>query len=145
MLEQAADLNSNLCVLLIDFEKAFDSLHRETFWKIEMLYRDFHWKVICRNQLTDSFRVQTGVKQGCIFLPFLFVLAIDWLMRQTNEGQNKGIQWTLTTSLEDLVFADDINMLLSRPTDIQDKSDRFTTLASQLAINIQVKKISHHK
>ena len=145
MLEQGADLNSNLCVLLIDFEKAFDSLHRETFWKIEMLYRDFHCKVICGNQLTDSFRVQTGVKQGCIFLPFLFVLAIDWLMRQTNEGQNKGIQWTLTTSLEDLVFTDDINMLLSHPTDIQDKSDRFTTLASQLAINIQVKKISHHK
>ena len=105
----------------------------------QMLYRDFHCKVICGNQLTDSFKVQTGVKQGCILSPFLFVLAMDWLMRQTNEGQNRGIQWTLTSSLEDLVFAD-ISTLSSRHRDIQDKSDRLTTLESQLGMNIQVKK-----
>ena len=140
-------------MLFIDFEKTFDSLHRETLWKIlrgygfpmkidiiQMLYRDFHCKVICGNQLTDSFKVQTGVKQGCILSPFLFVLAMDWLMRQTNKGQNRGIQWTLTSSLEDLVFADDISMLSSRHRDIQDKSDRLTTLVSQLGMNIQVKK-----
>ena len=154
ILEQAAEWNSNLYVLFIDFEKAFDSLYRETLWKIlrgygfpikivniiQMLYRDFHCKVICRNQLTDSFKVQIGVKQGCILSPFLLVLAVDWLMRQTNEGQNRGIQWTLTSSLEDLVFADDISMLSSRHRDIQDKSDRLITLASQLGMNIQVKK-----
>ena len=61
------------------------------------------------------------------------------MMRQTNEGQNRGIQWTLTSSLEDLVFAD-ISMLSSRHRDIQDKSDRLTTLALQLGMNIQVKK-----
>ena len=141
-------------MLFIDFEKAFDSLHQETLWKIlkgygfpmkivniiQMLYRGFHGKVICGNQLTDSFKVQTGVKQGCILSPFLFVLAMDWLMRQTSEGQNRGIQWTLTSSLEDLVFADNISMLSSRHRDIQDKSDRLTTLASQLGMNIQVKK-----
>ena len=154
ILEQAAEWNSNLYVLFIDFEKAFDSLHRETLWKIlrgygfpmkivniiQMLYRDFHFKVICGNQLTDSFKIQTGVKQGCILSPSLFVVAMDWLMRQTNEGQNRGVQWTPTSSLEDLVFADDISILSSRHRDIQDKSDRLTTLASQLGMNIQVEK-----
>ena len=57
------------------------------------------------------------------------------MMRQTNEGQNRGIQSTLTSSLEDLVFADDISMLSSRHRDIQDKSDRLTTLASHLRHN----------
>ena len=113
---EAAEWNvqQSLYILFIDLEKVFDSLHQETLWKIlrgygfpmktvnviQMLFRDFHCKVICGNQLTDSFRVQTVVKQGCILLPFLYVLAMDWLMRQTNEGQNRGIQGTFTTSLE---------------------------------------------
>ena len=76
ILEQAAEWNSSLYVLFIDFEKAFDSLHRETLWKIlrgygfpmkivniiQMLYRDFHCKVICGNQLTETAKVQLNPK-----------------------------------------------------------------------------------
>ena len=72
--------------------------------------------------------------------PLTFSLRSCNGLRQTNEGQNRGIQWTVTSSLEDLVFADDISMLSSRHRDIQDKSDRLTTLASQLGMNVQVKK-----
>ena len=101
ILEQAAESNSNLYVLFIDFEKALNSLHRETLWKILRGYGFpmkivniiavqglFHCKVICGNQLTDSFKVQTGVKQGCILSSFLFFLAMDWLMRHTNTTNN---------------------------------------------------------
>ena len=51
----------------------------------------------------------------------------EWLGND-DEGQNMGIQWTLTSSLEDLVFVDDINMLSSRHRDIQDKSERLQHL-----------------
>ena len=43
--------------------------------------------------------------------PFLFLQVIDWIMRQTTEKHGDGIQWTLTTRLEDLNFADDIALL----------------------------------
>ena len=32
--EQAAEWISNLYLLFVDYEKAFDSVHRETLWKI---------------------------------------------------------------------------------------------------------------
>ena len=85
---------------------------------IQVLYmfKDFRCTVICGNQLTDSFRVQTGVKQECILSPFLFILAMDLLMGHTNKGQSRGIQWRLTSSLEDLVFADDTDQFAVKPS-----------------------------
>ena len=44
---------------------------------------------------------------------------MDWLMRQTNAGQSRSIQWTLTSSLEDLVFADNtVHPQLSEQADL---------------------------
>ena len=41
-------------------------------------------RVVHAGQLTDSFMVKTGVRQGCRLSSFLFLLAIDWIMRLTN-------------------------------------------------------------
>ena len=38
IVEQAIEWNSNLYLWLIDFEKAFDSVHRDTIWKIMRSY-----------------------------------------------------------------------------------------------------------
>jgi hypothetical protein len=34
IIEQASEWRSNLYILFVDYEKAFDSVHRETLWKI---------------------------------------------------------------------------------------------------------------
>ena len=65
----------------------------------------------CNAALTDAFSVTTGVKQGCILSPFLFILGIDWVLRQVTSGVRRGIRWTLTSVLEDLDYADDIVLL----------------------------------
>ena len=88
---------------------------------IKCIYRDFECKVICNNQLTDSF---TGVKQRCILSPFLFTVAMDWLMKVTTTFSRRGFRWTHTTYLENLDYADDISLLSSRQRDIQEKTDR---------------------
>ncbi|PVD27885.1 hypothetical protein C0Q70_10460 [Pomacea canaliculata] len=89
-LEQSNEWNTLLYINFIDLEKAFDSIHRESLWKIlrhygvpaklvqviAMLYSDFKSQVVCDTELTDSFNVSTGVKQGCVLSPFLFILAI---------------------------------------------------------------------
>ena len=80
-----------------------------------MLYSDFKSQVIWDTALTDAFSVTMGVKQGCILSPFLFILGIDWVLRQVTSGVRKGIRWTLTSVLEDLDYADDI--LDCSPTD----------------------------
>ena len=43
--------------------------------------------------LSEPFEVKTGVRQGCLLSPFLFLLAIDWIMRSVTDTPNNGIQW----------------------------------------------------
>ena len=51
-------------------------------------------RVIHAGQLTDSFMVKTGVRQGCLLSLFCFLLAVDWVMKKTTENIRNGIQWT---------------------------------------------------
>ncbi len=64
----------------IDYEKAFDSLDRDTLWKlwrhygipekiitiIQNNYQATSCKVLHAGQLSESFEVKTGVRQGCL-------------------------------------------------------------------------------
>ena len=81
---------------------------------IKILYTDVQSQVACNSHMSDSFSVKSGVKQGCNLSPFLFTLAIDWLMTEITKNGNRGIRWTLTSILEDLDYADDIGLLSSR-------------------------------
>jgi glycosyltransferase A (GT-A) superfamily protein (DUF2064 family) len=42
--------------------------------------------------------------------PFLFLLAIDWVIKTYTAQKQNGIQWTLWTQLDDLDFADDLDL-----------------------------------
>ena len=91
---------------------------------VEIMYEDFECSVLDEGEQTRWFKITTGVKQGCVMSGFLFLLAVDWVMRRTTEGQRNGIRWNFTTTLEDLDFADDIVLLSSKHQQIQDKTNR---------------------
>ena len=59
---------------------------------IKESYEGMACQVVHGGQLTHRFNVKTGVRQGCLLSLFLFLLAIDWVMRQTTDGQRDGIQ-----------------------------------------------------
>ena len=52
-------------------------------------YEDMAYRVVHEGQVTDSFMVKTGVRQGCLLSPFLFLLAIDWIMKKTTTKLKK--------------------------------------------------------
>ena len=157
ILEQSQEWNSPIYANFIDFQKAFDSVHRDSLWKIllhygvpnklvnvvKMLYRDSSAQVLCDGTLTDVFQVRTGVKQGCVLSPFLFSLAIDWIMTNTINYNNRGIQWSLTEKLEDLDFADDIVLLAHRYIDMQEKTNDMTNKARQIGLELNRSKTKH--
>ena len=154
ILEQTHEWNSPLYIAFIDFEKAFDSLHRESLWKIlrsygipqklvnviQALYENFECRVINDNKLTEPFQVNTGVKQGCILSPTLFSLAIDWIMVRTLGNRRTGIQWSLTSILEDLDYADDLGLLSSRHQDIQQKTETLSSIANTIGLKVNEQK-----
>ena len=138
IIEQVIEWNSNLYICFVDFEKAFDSVHRETLWKllkiygipdklvnmIKAMYRNSKCAVIDGIETLQWFDVKSGVKQECVMSGLLFLIVVDWIMTKTVENDNNGIRWNFTTVLEDIDFADDLALLPSTKTHIQKKVDR---------------------
>ena len=142
--------NSQLIVNFLDYEKAFDSIDRATLWKIlrhngipekmvhliKSMYEGTSCRVVHDGQLTDSFDIKTGVRQGCLLSPFLFILAIDWLMKETTRGRRNGIQWTPWTQLDDLDFADDLALLSHTREQMQEKTSVLNSLSRSVGLRI---------
>jgi len=154
ILEQVNEWNATLYIHFIDFEKAFDSIHRDSLWIIMRQYgipqkliqmvktmcEDFQCSVIVDNETTDWFPVITGVKQGCCMSGFLFLLVIDWVMRRTVEGERNGIRWDFMNMLEDLDFADDIALLSATMNHLQHKTKRLEDNAAKVGLKLNGQK-----
>ena len=78
---------------------------------IKNTYTRMQSKIIHEGKLTEPFEITTGVRQGCLLSPLLFLLAVDWIMRQATSNRRNGIQWTLLEQLDDPDIADDIALL----------------------------------
>lgn len=96
--EQCLEWNTSLYINFIDFKKAFDSLDGELLWALMRHYGIPEYINIIRTTYygMTPFRVITGVRQGCLLSPFLFLLAVDWVMKETTKGRRNSIQWNLT-------------------------------------------------
>jgi hypothetical protein len=154
IVEQSLEWNSSLYINFIDFEKAFDSVDRESLWRllrhygiptkivnlIKKSYEAMSCRVIHGGQLSNSFQVQTGVRQGCLLSPFLFLLAIDWIMRKSTSEKRNGIQWTLFKQLDDLDFADDLALLSHTYQQMQEKTNLVSSTAMDIGLNVNINK-----
>ncbi|XP_071854542.1 uncharacterized protein [Apostichopus japonicus] len=94
-------------------------------------------------ETTECFHVTSGIKQECVMSGFLFLLAIDWMMKRVLAGERRGIRWRFTTQLEDLDFADDIALLSARHDHIQKKTEKVEEMAGRIGLNKNVKKCKH--
>ena len=114
--------------------------HYEVPEKITNLIRNSYEGLTCRvvhgGQLTDAFQVQTGVRQGCLLSPFLFLLAIDWVMKTSTAKKRNGIQWSPWTQLDDLDFADDLALLSHTQHQMQEKTSTVSENSAKLGLNI---------
>lgn len=83
---------------------------------IRVFYDGFQARVLQEGEMTGSFSMNTGVRQGCLLSPLLFFMALDWVSRQAFGNNKTGIQFTLLKKLEDLDFADDMVLLSQKIT-----------------------------
>ena len=154
IVEQSLEWQTPLYTVFVDFQKAFDSVDRDVIWRllnhygfpakfvniIQQMYEDATCQVIHDGKLTEPFTVQTGVRQGCLLSSTIFLVVVDWVMRQSTAGQKTGIQWTFTRQLEDLDFADDISLLSHRQQDAQEKLWRVAEEAGKTGLQINIGK-----
>lgn len=69
--------------------------------------------------------------------PILFLVTINWIMRNTISNKPRGIQWTPFSLLKDFDFADDLATLSSKRENLQEKMDRLNKYAKQAALKPQ--------
>ncbi|BHF81367.1 hypothetical protein SprV_0702449700 [Sparganum proliferum] len=118
-------------VCFIDFAATFDSVHRESLWRIlaldeipakiiamiKVYYRSTTALIPVHNNLSEPFGIRSGVRQGCILSPILFNYAIDWVIGRALHEVD-GVEFALIHQLTELDYADDIALLVSSFCDL---------------------------
>jgi Reverse transcriptase (RNA-dependent DNA polymerase)/Domain of unknown function (DUF6451) len=154
ILEQSAEWNATLYALFVDYEVAFDSVDRDSIWialknrgvpdkiinLIKKLYDGFKCRVLHNGQQTDPFITISGVRQGCLLSPLLFLLVLDEVLSNTLDNKRRGILWKLTEVLEDLDYADDIALLSHKHSDMQSKIDDLVLESAKCGLKVNVSK-----
>ncbi len=87
LMERRLEFRQGLLAAYVDLKKAFDSMHHGTLWDILRvrgipsgiiiglitgLYSGTASAVKCGSSISDFFRVNSGVRQGCVLAPSLF-------------------------------------------------------------------------
>ena len=89
--------------------------------------------------MSEPFPVRTGVRQGCILSPIMFLIVIDAVMRNVTRDRRRGIRWGLVGRLEDLDFADDLCLLSEAHGEMQTKFEVLIKEAGKVGLTINVK------
>ena len=149
-----------IVMTFVDFRKAFDSIDRKQMLKIlrhygipdqivksiGVLYCDTNSTVIVDGVLSDQFEVITGVLQGDVLAPFIFIILIDWVLRQSDLDP---LGFTMVPRrsrrfpeqrLSNLGFADDITLLANSVEDAQSQLNKIAQAAAEVGLNINVGK-----
>ena len=159
--------SNNLPAVLtfVDFSKAFDSIHRgklmdimeaygilpQIIKAVNTLYNETEAQVLSPDGDTDFFQIQAGVLQGDTLAPILFILSLDYVMRNaTTNPQETGFTLNPRRSsrhpaatITDADFADDIALLSDTIEKAQLLLLRVEIAAESIGLHVNEKKTEY--
>ena len=144
--KQRSNYRLQLCFL--DFKKAFDSVDRQVLRNIMLLWGIpdeitatvlKYWEDVSLHLridgVTDDMALHTkaGVLQGDPLSPFLFLLAIDYILRFLKPGVTVG-----STHVQALAYADDVVLLSETTEALQEQLQIFETVSHTIGLHLNV-------
>lgn len=143
MMEKNWEWGKEKFTLFIDLEKAFDCAPRNLLWKtlsdpqyavprklirvIKSMYSNCISKVRKGQVETDWFHIETGVRQGDVLSPLLFIVLMDKCIRDTHPQGNQEV----------FAYADDMAVIVDTIGELQDAANKwlFSTKRNGMKIN----------
>ena len=137
----------------IDFRQAFDSVWQQGLWRVlrnygipeelvellEDLYSKTLSAVRVDGELTEWFRVNVGVRQGCGLSPYLFNLILEAMMNIALDNTEIGVRIS-GEIINNLRFADDIDLLAENEDELQELTTRVHESSKRFGLKINAEK-----
>ncbi|KAI5715688.1 hypothetical protein M8J77_020743 [Diaphorina citri] len=169
LVEKTLEQNTSLCVAFIDIRKAFDSVNREALFMIlerincppnalailRKLHENTHAAVRTDGEVGPSFAVRTGVRQGCVLAPLLFLVYIQTIVANMSLQQQDGVDIIYRADSDmfskrglksrtkvarfkvaELMFADDCAIVTRTPEALQAAISTFAQSAASLGLQV---------
>ncbi|VDO16914.1 unnamed protein product [Brugia timori] len=151
ILEKSREYNMPLCLMFIDFNKAFDSVKHYAVWEaltnqgvgrevvevLKNMYRSSKAYVKLDKE-GEEFKVQKGVKQGDPLSPNLFNAVLEGIFRNLNwEGKGLKINGQF---LNNLRFADDIVLISNGMNELKEMSEELCRESKKVGLTVNFAK-----
>ena len=152
--EKSLCCQTPLVLSFIDYKQAFDSVDRRTLTKVLLLYGipEKYIKVICAmyknntaafkvgNEVSNWFCIKSGVKQGCVLSPFIWIIFMNFISKSTEKaiGDHR-IKWG-GKMLLDLDYADDLSILDESLSKMNEFLEVLQVQGAKTGLKINVKK-----
>lgn len=145
MSEKTIEYNNELNVAFIDQEKAFDRVNRDKLWavleeygvkgqlldNIRALYHTTQCAIRTTVGMTNWFPVSSGVRQGCILSPLLFIIYMDAIAKEANPQQE---------DINELIFADDHALIYKDKDNLQHHINSLNACCKKYNMKINIEK-----
>ena len=171
--EKCIEQDRPLYMVFVDFTKAFDTVGRTGLWQllrkygcpekfttmIEALHTGMMANVSVGGEVSETFGVTNGVKQGCVLAPTLFSIFLSAMLVEAFRGMGDGVYIqsrqsadlfnvahfrakTKTTQIlvRELLYADDSALVAHSAEEIQRIVDAFSDASKKFGLKINIKK-----
>ena len=145
--EKSWEWKEDKYIAFLDLEKAFDRVPRQKMWDalneeyyeipeklkraIYNTYKDTKCRVKTANENEDWFEVKTGVRQGSVLSPLLFIMFLDKCMREKIDDAERII---------DLLYADDHVIIANSIEDLQNSLEDWNDILTTNGMKISKEK-----
>jgi hypothetical protein len=141
----------HLC--FVDFSQAYDSINRNKLWrnleefeiptKLIQLIKECNSNTACevkfRNQLSESFDVNSGLRQGDALSPLLFNLTLEKVVRTMPAYQDMKILGEYSIH----AYADDIVVMGNTRIEVTTKTDDLFKAANSMGLKVNQDKTNY--
>ena len=145
MCEKNWEWNKEVYACFIDLEKAFDRVDRSKLWEvlrkpeynidpklirvIMSIYKITNSKVKSKDIESEWFRIGSGVRQGGVLSPLLFIIFMDSCLKEI-----------CTTDETTFAYADDVAVITASIIKLQEAMDRWNNVLNEKGLRVNKNK-----